>query len=410
MVMIQHQAATNDAATNKIARDNFARACQLVKPVSAIQFLAIMAWLMIGVGCDSSKQSQTSSSPNASTSASGKSQVLANSANPQAEIQALLDQAGVKLSTNAKSGVIESADFSRVEMSDMLAEELAKVDSLVQLVIRQSSLTDAGWSSLSQLHGLQNLDLRECPIGDQQLVTLTTSMLKLRSVRLNGKLGNCDVTDAGTEFLKNQDQLKLLALDGVKIGSRTVAQIENCKSLSELYLAGTMVDDAGLASLSQLSELKKLRLAQTEVSSVGLASVAGLSLEELDLSECSKIDDAALTTLGKLTTLKRLNLWSTLVTDAGTQHLSQLARLQWLNLDNTKITDASLPQLRNLGELSFLHLGSTSVSDAGLPELQSLKALKKLIVTRTQVTQAGVDALQKLMPAVDIQLQYVAGK
>ena len=403
MVMIQHQAATNNASANNAEASKLARAYQLVKPVSAIQVLAFMAWLTVSVGCDSSNKAPTGNSPNPPAA-------TAKPENPQAEVQALLDQAGVKLSTNAKSGVIESADFSRVEMSDMLAEELAKVDSLTQLVIRQSSMTEAGWASLSQLQGLQNLDLRECPIGDQQLITLTTSMLKLRSVRLNGKLGNCDVTDAGTEFLKNQGQLKLLALDGVKISSRTVAQIENCKSLSELYLAGTMVDDAGLGSLSQLSELKKLRLAQTEVSSAGLASVAGLILEELDLSECSKIDDAALSTLGKLTTLKRLNLWSTSVTDAGTQHLSQLARLQWLNLDNTKITDASLPQLRNLGELSFLHLGSTSVSDAGLPELQSLKALKKLIVTRTQVTQSGVDALQKVMPAVDIQLQYVAGQ
>ena len=409
MVMIQHQAATNNAAANNAATINFARAYQLVKPVSAILFLAFITWLMVLVGCDSSKQASTNNSPNPSA-VTGISPGPTKSENPQAEVQAVLDKAGVKLSTNAKTGAIESADFSRVEMTDMLAEELAKVDSLVQLVIRQSSMTEAGWASLSQLHGLQNLDLRECPIGDQQLITLTTSMLKLRSVRLNGKLGNCDVTDAGTEFLSNQEQLKLLALDGVKIGSRTVAQIENCKSMSELYLAGTMVDDAGLVGLTQLSELKKLRLAQTEVSSAGLASVAGLILEELDLSECSNIDDAALSTLGKLATLKRLNLWSTSVTDAGTQHLSQLARLQWLNLDNTKITDATLPQLRNLGELSFLHLGSTSVSDAGLPELQSLKALKKLIVTRTQVTQSGVDALQKVMPAVDIQLQYVAGQ
>ncbi len=400
MVMIQHQAATDNAAANA-ATSKIARAYLRVKPVSAIQWLALLAWLTVSVGCDSSSNKATTSNsnpPNATTKPD----------NPQAEAQALLDKAGVKLGTSAKTGAIESADFSRVEMSDMLAEELAKVDTLTQLVIRQSSLTDAGWASLSQLQGLQNLDLRECPIGDQQLITLTTSMLKLRSVRLSGKLGNCDVTDAGTEFLKKQEQLKLLALDGVKIGSRTVAQVENCKNLSELYLAGTMIDDAGLVSLSKLSELKKLRLAQTEVSSAGLAGLAGLVLEELDLSECSKIDDAALTTLGKLTTLKRLNLWSTSVSDAGMQHVSQLGRLQWLNLDNTKITDASLPLLRNLGELSFLHLGSTSVSDAGLPELQSLKALKQLIVTRTQVTQSGVDALQKLMPAVDIQLQYVA--
>ncbi len=401
MVMIQHQAATDDAAANAVT-SRIARVYPVVKPVSAIQ-LALLAWLTVSVGCDSSYKAPTGNSTNPPAS-TGKSD------NPQAEVQALLDRAGVKLSTSAKTGAIESADFSRVEMSDMLAEELAKIDTLTQLVIRQSSLTDAGWASLSQLQGLQNLDLRECPIGDQQLITLTTSMLKLRSVRLSGKLGNCEVTDAGTEFLKNQVQLKLLALDGVKIGSRTVAQLENCKNLSELYLAGTMIDDAGLVSLSQLSELKKLRLAHTEISSAGLAGVAGLFFEELDLSECSKIDDAALNTLGKLTTLKRLNLWSTGVTDAGMQQVSQLARLQWLNLDNTKITDAGLPLLRDLGELSFLHLGSTSVSDAGLPALQSLKALKKLIVTRTQVTQSGVDALQKLMPAVDIQLQYVAGQ
>lgn len=321
-----------------------------------------------------------------------------------------LEEAGVKLSANAKTGKFESADLSQIVVTDTLAHELGSIDSLTQLVLRQSQMSEEGWKQLRRLVKLQHLDLRECPIDDASLSLLTTSMRGLRSVRLSGKAGNCQVTDAGMEFLANLEQLKVLGLDGVKIGQKTLERLSSSKVLSELYLSNTLVDDSSLATLTALTELKKLRLAQTDISASGLNSLFGLSLEELDVSECSKVDDSAASVIGNLTSLKRLNLWSTTVGDAGVASLSQLTRLQWLNLDNSKITDAALPNLKELKELSFLHLGSTSVSDVGLPALQSVSSLKKLIVTRTQVTQAGVDALQKQMPAVDIQLQYVAGQ
>jgi Leucine-rich repeat (LRR) protein len=321
-----------------------------------------------------------------------------------------LEALGVQLRSNAKSQKTESADFSKVEINDQLALKLAQLESLTQMVLRQSAMSDSGWDSLSKLTNLQNLDLRECPINSSQLLKLTAAMPQLRSLRLSGKAGNCAVDDTGLENIAKLSKLKLLALDGIKVGDPGLAQLGQCTMLAELYLGDTQVSDATLSQLTTLRDLKKLRLSQTSVTGSGIAQLSGLPIEELDVSVCANIDDVASTAIGKLTSLKRLNMWSTSITDAAVKHLGQLTRLQWLNLDNTQITDAGLPLLKGLTEVGFLHLGSTQVSDAGLPSLTALSSLKQLVVTRTKVTKAGVDALQKMMPAVDIQLEYVAGR
>ncbi len=386
-------------------------ACWFSMPVAAAIWFGCWLSVLSGCGGGSSTSPTAPKEVEAGAAEPSKSRGLPSSSHiPDGRSFKNLEAAGVKLVANAKSGNFETADLSQVVATDELAQELGSIDSLTQLVLRQSQLSEDGWKQLSKLAKLQHLDLRECPIDDASLSTLTKSMRNLRSVRLSGKTGNCQVTDAGLEFLSGLEQLKVLALDGVKVGSTTTNRLISCKALSELYLAGTLIDDQSLGVLSGLLELKKLRIAQTGISGAGLSGLSNLPLEELDVSECPKIDDAAATVIAKLTSLKRLNLWSTSVGDSAATAIAQLTRLQWLNLDNTKITDAALLNLKDMKELGFLHLGSTSVSDVGLPALQSMTSLKKLIVTRTQVTQAGVDALQKVMPAVDIQLQYVAGQ
>lgn len=395
--MNQHRLATDQTLQGRLSSE----------PCNWLVLVGLLSVIVLP-GCSNSK-SGTSADDRKAPAAINSQAAPPIDSNPNKFEKALVD-AGVKLSFNAKSGKIESADLSQVIASNELAKQVGSIDSITQLVIRQSSLSAEGWTDFGRLHGLQHLDIRECPLDDKSLETLAANMSRLRSVRLSGKAGNCLVTDAGLEFLSKLDQLKVLALDGVKIGSATLGRIQHSKTLSELYLAGTNVDDLSIGLLTGLTELKKLRLSQTQITGSSLAALSSLALEELDVSECSKVDDLAAKAIGNLVSLKRLNLWSTSIGDAGVASLADLTRLQWLNLDNTKITDATLPWLKNMKELSFLHLGSTAVSDKGLPVIEQLSSLKKLVVTRTQVTQAGVDELQKVMPSLDIQLKYVAGK
>jgi Leucine-rich repeat (LRR) protein len=379
--------------------------------------IALVVVVASCLGCSTSSPSPPPiDGPNNAVAEAASGEVVDSSSSnsvdksPAASATKELESLGVQLRSNTKSRNIESVDFSKIEINDQMASQVAELDSVVQLVLRQSAMTDQGWSSLSQLKSLQHLDLRECPINSPQLLKVVGSMHQLKSFRLSGKAGNCSVDDAGLECLQKLANLRLLSLDGVKVGDVGLKHIGEHTKLTELYLSETLITDATLSQFTSLRELKKLRLAQTAVTASGFVQLTSLPIEELDVSQCANIDDAGCVELGKLTTLKRLNLWSDPVGDVGLQHLGKLSRLQWLNLDNTKITDAGLPWLQGLPELGFLHLGSTVVSDNGLPSLTMLKSLKQLVVTRTQVTQAGVDALQKLMPAVDIQLKYVAGQ
>jgi Leucine-rich repeat (LRR) protein len=320
-----------------------------------------------------------------------------------------LEAAGVKFTTNARSGVVESAELGGIEITDELAEQIAQLSTLVNLSLRNSTMTQKGWAALAKLDQLQSLDLRECPLSNENLAVVS-SMHLLRSLRLNGKTGNCTVDDSGLQVLQQLPKLRVLALDGVKIGSVGLKQLSACPQISELYLGQTGVDDSSLQSLSAMSLLKKLRLSQTRIGAEGLQYLVSLPLEDLDVSECPAVNDQALSVIGKYTQLRRLNLWRDPVTSAGLVDLAGLTKIQWLNLDNTQIDDAGLPAIAGLPELAFLHLGSTVVSDAGMPALGPLKSLKKLVVTRTQVSEAGARSLMQTIDGLDIQLQYIAGQ
>lgn len=321
------------------------------------------------------------------------------------EVVSSLDSAQAELKRNP-AGVISQVTFRKAPLTDELAGSLTKLPNLQTLIIANSEMTLAGWKEVGKLSKLRTLDLRDCKLGDAHFKAAVSGMSELVVVRMSGKSGDTTVSDEGVMALKNCPKLRVLAADYLFVGDTALAELSNLKSLSELYLAGSLVEDAALERIAAMPTITNLRIAKTSVSKEGLDKLTKLGLEELDISECSRIDDAALEPIGKITTLKKLNLWRDAVGDAGIAHLKGLVNLEWLNVDNTQLTDAGLKSFAGFNKLTFLHLGSTSVSDAGMPDILPLKALKDLKVSRTPVTETGVEPLRKAMPNLDIQLKY----
>ncbi len=320
-----------------------------------------------------------------------------------------LEEAGAHVVRDAQ-GTVTEVSFRDVAATDALATSTAQLEKLNKLVVVQSSMTDAGWQELGKLTGLQQLDLRGCPLTNAQLQAVAANQTELRALRLSGKSGATQVDDAGLDWLANLTDLKALALDDLWVSSASLEHLADHPRLAELYLANTLVDDQALDIIASLPALRKLRLAQTSIGATGLERLSDLPIEDLDISECSQVFDNAMPAVGQLTTLKRLNLWRVAITDDGVRALSGLSELRWLNLDNTQISDAGLASLQPLKQLEFLHLGSTGVSDAGMPQLVELSSLKDLKVTRTAVTEAGVQTVTDSNPDVQVQLKYVAGQ
>jgi hypothetical protein len=321
-----------------------------------------------------------------------------------------LEEAGIKFSRDERSGQIALVDASGIEIDDALAAQIAGHPSCTKLTITASSMTNVGWTSLAALRSLQQLDLRGCTINNSQLQAAVSGMPELRALRLSGQSGNTSVDDDGLSVLSKCTNLKVFAADELFVSEDGLQHLSNCPQLAELYLKGTLVSDDAMSMIAEMKNLRKLRLAKTKVSTAGLELLSALPLEELDVSECSRVLDDSMVAIGKMVSLKRLNLWRDVVTDDGAAHLKGLINLEWLNLDNTHLRDAGLEHLSNMTKLTFLHIGSTGVSDAGMEKLSPLVALKDLKVTRTSVTEEGAAVVTQAIPGVAVQLKYIEGE
>lgn len=368
-------------------------------------YIAILCTaLLASSGCDSANRPK----PDAEPSSAASSQPVPQSDDLKKAIETLR-ATGAELDQNS-AGQVTGVVMGDVEVTDTLATQIALLDGLQELTIGESAMTTAGWQKLGKLTNLQQLDLRDCPLNNEQLEAIVAGLTKLKALRLNGTSGRTTVDDSGLAGLANCPELKVLAMDGLWVGSQGLEHLKGNLKLIELYASGTTIDDDAAELLAGFPTLKKLRLSRTSVGTAGIAGLSKLPLVDLDISEASGITDETLEIVGQLKSLKRLNLWRDTVSDAGVAHLAGLTELEWLNLDNTQLTDAGLPHLSGLAKLNFLHLGSTPVTDAGMPSLVSLKSLKDLKVTRTAVTEAGVEVVKQAIPGVEVQLKYIEGE
>lgn len=339
-----------------------------------------------------------------------KKQAEAAKLDPQAEKAAqALTRAGARLEQATNKPVV-GADLRGIEVNDELAVMLSQLARLEKLSIDKSVMTLAGWQQLAKLTHLQQLDLRDCPLDNEQLTAAVNGMPKLKAIRLSGKSGSTTVDDSGLAVVSKCPDLRVLAIDDLWITTAGLQPISNCSKLQELYAGGTPIDDEAAKEIVKLPSLKKLRLSRTGIGVAAIETLSKLPLEDLDVSEASGINDETMLAISQMKTLKRLNLWRDTVSEVGAAHLVGLTALEWLNLDNTHINDEAMPYLSGLTKLTFLHLGSTAVTDAGMHHLATLKALKDLKVTRTAVTDEGVQVLKDAIPGIAIQLKYIEGE
>lgn len=132
---------------------------------------------------------------------------------------------------------------------------------------------------LRSLHGLEQLNLLNCPISDRDLA-IAANIDSLEELSLT----HTSVTDAGMKHLRALSRLKVLHLRRTNVGDQGLAVLSPLLQLCELDLAGTAVTDQGIATLAHLP-LRKLTLQNTALTDQGLAILAKIpTLELLDLT------------------------------------------------------------------------------------------------------------------------------
>ena len=213
-----------------------------------------------------------------------------------------------------------------------------------------------------------------------------------------------DVAQRLLRSLAQQKSLKVLAIDGLRLGDSPTARVlVQLPNLVELYAGQSDVGQECVAAIAAMP-LRKLRLSATQIDGRNVETLSTIaSLIEIDCSGCRRLRDDLGPSLEKMSRLEKLNLYDTGIGDNTVRRgIATLANLRWLNLDRTAITDASLSSLAQLPSLTFAHLGSTAITDSAVDPLASITAIERLIVTRTHMTSEGAERLRSALPSTQV--------
>jgi hypothetical protein len=182
-----------------------------------------------------------------------------------------------------------------LDLSDDACAEIARLRQLDTLVISSCRISDAGWTKLSGLSGIQNLYLYSMP-GSDHLIDTIHKFPQLRNLYLWSS--------------------------GPALNDERLARLADVKQLALLDVSRTGVTGEGFQALSKL-KLSTLQAGSCSIRDEGLAYIAQLqALTDLTLSD-TKITDAGLDQLASLSKLKSLDVRGTAVTEAGAHKLQE---------------------------------------------------------------------------------------
>ena len=325
-------------------------------------------------------------------------------------------QAGGVIKENSDGSIVD-IDLSDRPLNDQLIEALVALPELSVLRLRRTSISDEQVGQLSSLK-LRMIDLRNTNITDTGL----THLAQIQSL-VDIQLEKSKITDVGVQKLADLDLKSFNANYCTSISNRSLAVLAAMPSLEQVQLDYTKINDEGMAVLAATSRLKRLRIRGVDVTGDGLIHIAqlkGLSrlnlrdtslddagltviaalpaLDWLDISECRLATPDGLAQLGKAFTLTYLDLWETKTNDTVLAAFNELTNLKFLNLKATSTTDESLPTIMKMVQLSELNVAGTQLTDKSFLAFGKLPLLKKLNVANTDI---GFDTIDILLESRD---------
>lgn len=300
--------------------------------------------------------------------------------------------------TLAKADALEELELRGTRVGNFSLNQIKPLDKLRSVVLDGSTFNDNS-----------PLYFRELPVTRFVCNCSRFGDGGLRSLRhseglVEVELRDTSITGAGLEVLAKLDDLRSLVLLDRDLGSVGFAALANNAALSELELSGP-VENPKLTGLGELVGLERLRLRNPTQDDRSTAELAKLTrLITLDLSN-TQISDEGLVNLGKLTALQELRLGGTRVTKRGLAELANLKALRVLHLDHTDVVDEGVQALAGLPALTELRLDHTLVTDAVVVTLLTLRQLQRVSLAHTVVTRAAVAKLEALpqLDAIDIE-------
>ena len=168
---------------------------------------------------------------------------------------------------------------------------LAGMNTLEHLCFERTTISDS-----RPLRGLKltTINMSGSPVSD---------LSPLKGMKLT--FLHCGGTKVSDLSPLNGMPLTSLNCAHTQVSDASLADIKDCKDLSQLFLAGTRVSDAGLAHLKDHKDLKRLELQGTQVA--GLSPLKDMPLEEIRLTP-KNITKQGLEILRNMKSLKAIGI------------------------------------------------------------------------------------------------------
>lgn len=232
-------------------------------------------------------------------------------------------------------------------VGDDIVLAVAKHPDIKRLYINYAQFTDASMAALAEMDSLEQLSLYATSVTDKGLALLAKGGRRLRTLSLQY---SAHLSPAGVAPLADLPELADLTLSTSRVGG-------------------------GLASLAKAKRLTSLRISYTRATDADFAGIAKIRrLSSLDASGNYDLTDAGLAALAGAGNLQRLDVSGAWVSDAGVAHLKGLRRLKQLTLTDTRVTDQAVDSLAAMS-LSSVYLNGTGLTDAGLTKLAGIKTI-----------------------------------
>jgi serine/threonine protein kinase len=261
--------------------------------------------------------------------------------------------------------------LSNTRVTDAGLGHLKKLQSLTLLGLGGPAVTDAGLGSFKDRKGLTLLNVRKTQVTAKGVAEFHAAVPGCKIEHDGGVVEAVDVERKAAEYVLsvvgtvkvNGDNREIKAagdlppgritltfvdVTGIKaVSDAWLANLKDCKNLSDLRLPGTQLTDAGLDNLKDCKALATIDLSGTPVTDAGLARLKNFPV------------------------LAGLLLYYTSVTDAGLVHLKDVPALTSLWVVNTAVSDKGLAALKECRALTYLDVRNTKVTPQGLADFHA---------------------------------------
>ncbi|HET6249097.1 MAG TPA: hypothetical protein VFE47_15485 [Tepidisphaeraceae bacterium] len=289
---------------------------------------------------------------------------------------------------------LRKCDLSGTRLDSAGYSSLGQLKGLNELSLTcNSSLTDSNLKTISELRGISRLEIFATPAISGEGIAFLRNMHSLRSLSLQtDNVENAQANGLGS--LAALAELQDISLAGWNLRDKDIAELKVFLSLTSVRIKGRHIDDDGFANLIPLKKLRLIDVSHSGVSDQSMTLLRSFpDLIDLDVSS-THITDNAMPPICMLKNLRSLSLAYTRVHDTNINQIAAMKELRLLNLSGTACTDAAIREIAKLPNLTVL-MAPEQMTNAGLESLLSTK-VTSLDLSFTKITDDGVSALSRM--------------